>query len=62
MIGMIPNTPGPRSARNRPRRKTTARSHGAATLIALATIDAAMNATQTTMMEPVTDLVAAYGT
>ncbi len=53
MNGMMPNTPGPCIARNRPRRSTTARSQGAATLIALDTIDATTNAAATaTMLQP----------
>src|SRR5579863_1584261 len=59
---MRANRPGPHSLRNRPRRNTTARSHGAATLVALATRDATTSATMTTMSAPLFDPYIAYGT
>ena len=52
MIGMIPNTPGPDSFRNRPKRSTTARSQGDATLTALDTSNAATNAAHTMTVLP----------
>src|SRR5580698_6921974 len=47
-IGIITNKPGPRSPRNCPSRRTTARSHGAATLTELDTTIAITNATHAT--------------
>src|SRR4051812_31633012 len=44
-IGMMPNRPGPRSARNLPSRSTTARSHAAATRTALEANVATTNVT-----------------
>src|SRR6476646_5705703 len=51
--GMMPNKPGPLSARNFPSRRTTARSQADATRIAAATIAATTTATTQTAMSPI---------